>query len=280
MSERSAWLARLAPATLLLLLAGSLLGGPVDALRLESAAGGPAAEVDAALDEISFGGVVLVGFDPDLGTYAEIRPTVRTLLADLLDRRARIAFVSLTPEGRALAMAESDRLLRLGVDPDRLVDLGFVPGAEAGLVTLAGALSSGGRPGLGAGMTEPLGGDPVELAVVVGGNDLGPRTWVEQFASRVAGVGLVAVAPSVLLPELRPYLASGQLSALVATPRDGAAYRAAADLGPTVEELVEATAPTELAILAGILLAVAWLGSGLVERVARAVRGAGGRETA
>ena len=39
------------------------------------------------------------------------------------------------------------------------------------------------------------------------------------------GVELVAVAPTVLLPELTPYLESGQLRALLATPRDGAAYR-------------------------------------------------------
>ena len=51
-------------------------------------------------DDLPAGPLVLVGFDPDLGTYAEVRPTVRTALADLLDRDARLAFISLTPEGR------------------------------------------------------------------------------------------------------------------------------------------------------------------------------------
>jgi hypothetical protein len=63
------------------------------------------------VDDLPPDSLVLVGFDPDLGTYAEIRPTVRTLLAALLEHDARLAFVSLTPEGRALAIAEAARML-------------------------------------------------------------------------------------------------------------------------------------------------------------------------
>ena len=46
------------------------------------------------------------GFDPDLGTYAEVRPTARAVIDDLLARDAVLRLVSLTPEGRALAVSE------------------------------------------------------------------------------------------------------------------------------------------------------------------------------
>ncbi len=279
MSERPPWVDRLAPVLLVVALAVGLVVGRVDALQLASPAGGPADAVGAALDPMGAGDVVLVGFDPDIGTYAEIRPTVRALLADLLGRGADLRFVSLTPEGRALALAEQRRLRDGGVDPERLVDIGFVPGAEAGLVALAGALR-GGPTGLAASIAEPLGGAAASLAVVIGGNDLGPRSWVEQVAPRVDGLELVAVAPAVLLPELRPYLASGQLRALLATPRDGAAYADMVASAGGEAGLLEGGRPTALALTIGLLAGLVWLASLLLGRLATSIRGAGGREAA
>ena len=264
MIERAARLAWLAPAALLLLIAVALVPTS-DRVRL---AGSPSAADDmtAVFDELPPDALVLVGFDPDLGTYAEIRPTVRVLLDDLLVRDARLAFVSLTAEGRALAIAERARLLDGGVAEGRLVDVGFVPGAEAALVSLAGAVGAGG---------DGLPAEQPALGLVVGGNDIGPRTWVEQFAPRVEGVGLVAVAPSVLLPEMRPYLESGQLLALLSTPGEGAAYRDAA--GTSV---AGADGPAPLAVLVGMLVAIAVLGTAVVSRLGQAFGRSRGREAA
>jgi hypothetical protein len=217
------------------------------------------------VDELPPDALVLVGFDPDLGTYAEIRATVRVLLDDLLERDARLALVSLTPEGRALAIAERARLMTGGVAAERLVDVGFVPGAEAALVSLAGEIGQG------------IGGlpaEPVALGLVVGGNDIGPRSWVEQLAPRVDGLALAAVAPSVLLPEVRPYLESGQLRALLATPRDGAAYRDLADPAPGDA----AVDPAPLAVLVGMLVAIGVLGAAVVSRLGVALRASRDRE--
>jgi hypothetical protein len=223
--------------------------------------------------------LVLVGFDPDIGTYAEVRPTVRALLADLLERGARLAFVSLTPEGRALSIVERARMVRAGVEPDRLVDLGFVPGAEAALVALARALDDPSRGGMvGPGLVEPISAEEVSLAVIVGGNDLGPRSWVEQLRPRVDAIPLVAAAPSVLLPELQPYLGSGQLVALLATPRDGAAYRATLEPGGPAVALAGDPGPSTLAIIVGMLAAIAVLGAGVWARIADTLRLARTRE--
>jgi hypothetical protein len=260
--SRPALLRRLAPIALLLLLgAGVLL--PLDGpLRLESGDGSVAERWTDALDALPADADVLVGFDPDVGTYAEIRPTVRLLLADLLGRQARLAFVSLTPEGRALAIAEIDRLARLGANPGRITDLGFLPGAEAALVHLTRTLPDPVRAGAAGRQLAAEGIAGVEAIVVVGGNDLGPRSWVEQVAPRVDGLSLLAVAPSVLLPELQPYLATGQLDALVATPRDGAAYRASATPG-TAARFAPADDPPTAAVLLGLLVAALVLAQAL-----------------
>ncbi len=266
MIDRLRRLPWLGPALLLVALALAMLP-TTNLLRL---AGAPqAAEgVNELLGELAPGSLVLVGFDPDLGTYAEIQPTVRTLLADLIARETRLAFVSLTPEGRALAVAERERLLADGVAPQRVADVGFLPGAEAALVRLADDID--GDEGA---LVTALGDEPIALGLIVGGNDIGPRSWVEQFQPRVEAIPLMAVAPAVLLPELAPYLESGQLRALLATPRDGAAYRDSTDVGPVA-------GPPPLAILIGLLAAIGALGLAVVTRVSSALPAGRGREPA
>lgn len=273
MSDRRAILSRMGPPVLLLVLAGAVLLPADIGLRLDRADSSASRGVNVALDQLPEDPMVLVGFDPDLGTYAELRPTVRALLGDLLGRGASLAFISLTPEGRALAIGELDRLARLEANPGQIVDLGFLPGAEAALVALArglGPTAAGALVGPGE-LPDP------HMALVIGGNDLGPRSWVEQVAPRRESLEIVAVAPTVLLPDLQPYLASGQLAALLATPRDGAAYRATLDLGP-LERLVEPAEPSSLAILLGILAAIVVLGQAIGVRFASAMRVFGSRE--
>ena len=280
MSDRRAWLWRLAPGLLVLVLAVAIVVGSGTRPGLELAnPGASTGDLASVLDRLPDDGLVLVGFDPDLGTYAEIRPTVRALLADLLDRGARLAIVSLTPEGRALAVAERERMARAGADAAQLIDLGFVPGAEAALVALARELTDASTEGIVAGLPDAVGSEEIAMSLVIGGNDLGARSWVEQFQPRTDAIPLVAVAPSVLLPELRPYLASGQLAALLATPRDGAAYRASIDLGTAATGLVAEDGPAPLAVLVGLLAAIGVLGAGVGSRLADALRQTRGRET-
>jgi hypothetical protein len=275
MSERSALATRLAPLLLVVALAAALLAGLDDRLMLESADDVTARAVTAAFDAMPDDALVLVGFDPDVGTYAEIRPTVRAVLADLLNRGATLAVVSLTPDGRALAIAELARMDRAEANPRQLIDLGFLPGAEAALVALARGIDGASQ--------DPIRADlpsAPDLAVVIGGIDLGPRSWVEQVQPRIDGMPIVAVAPTVLLPELEPYRASGQLAALIGTPRDGAAYRAHAELG-RLERMVDPSAgPSPAAILLGLLVAIGVLGQAFGSRLAAVMRAARPRDVA
>jgi len=272
MSDRRALLVRLAPALLLAGLAAAWLLPDPDSLRLASADHAAADGWSAALDALPDDPTVLVGFDPDIGTYPEVRPTVRTALADLLNRNARLVLVSLTPEGRALLVAELARLRRGEANAARLLDLGYLPGSEAALVSIASAPPvPAAAEGEIARRLADEGIGAVDAAVVVGGNDLGPRSWVEQVGPRVDGLPILAIAPTVLLPELQPYLASGQLAALLATPRDGAAYRSLADLGP-LDRLREVGEPPVAALTLGLLIAVAVVGQAWGSRLLAQLR--------
>jgi hypothetical protein len=274
MTDRRTLLRHAAPALLLVALAIALVVPRTDALRLGAADAVPVERWNAALDALPAEATVLVAHDPDLGTYAEIRPTVRIALADLMARDARLAFVSLTPEGRALLVAELARLEREVVNPARMLDLGFVPGAEAALVSVAsGPMVPAGAEGLIARNLATQGTGAIDALLVVGGNDLGPRSWIEQFTPRVGDLPVLAITPTVLLPEIQPYLDSGQLDAALTTPRDGAAYREAVTLG-SLERLREPVEPSALGVLVGLLVAIVVLGQGWGARVLTPLGGA------
>jgi len=266
-------LLRAAPLGLLLLLSvGWLLPQP-SGLTLAARASDIALRVEATLDAMPESPVVVVGFDPDIGTYPEIRPAVRALLADLLEREARLVLVNVTPEGRALLLAEIGRL-RASSERAVMVDLGFVAGAEAALVALSRTAPAPDAP---VALRAQLAADGIaaaDLIVVVGGNEIGPRTWVEQVLPRVDQLPLVAISPTVLLPELLPYVESGQVDALIGTPGDGAAYRESVASTPGAaadDRLVD-----RLALLLGLLVGIAVLGQALGERILPGLR-IGGR---
>lgn len=275
---------RVAPLFLLALLAIAWLLPAPDGLRLTAGRDPEVAErVATILDGLPEDAVAVVGFDPDVGTYPEIRPAVRALLAELLDRELALVTVSLTPEGRALLLAELARVEEADPGAGSPIDLGFVPGAEAALVALSRTAPSGleseelGARLLGRGFRA------ADLLVVVGGNDIGPRSWIEQVLPRVDETPLIAVAPTVLLPELLPFVESGQIDALAGTPADGAALRSGLlDAGPEEPgDGVAADRPVDrLALLLGVLVAVGVVGHAMVARFAPRLAGQSAGEEA
>lgn len=266
----------LLPLVILLLVSAALLvpDQPLRWLVRVADSGGPAAgELRALVRSLPVHALVLVGFDPDLGTYAEIRPAVRALLDDLFAHEARVALVSFSPEGRALASAELDRLRRAGFADDELVDLGFHGGAEAGLVESVervvpdverGPLASAIRV-RGSGLAA------FDLVLLVGGTDFGPRAWVEQILPRLPDLRLAAIAPTVLQPELAPYRRTGQLAALVSTLRDSVAYLELVRDDPAAPPDTSGgdRSADAAAMLVGMLAALVILGETLIRGAAR-----------
>lgn len=257
---------------------GTLIG-----LRLDPApAAGPApaaTALHAGLAEVGRGRV-LIAFDADVGTYAEVRPAVRAALAQLVRGGATLSLVSYTPEGRALALAELDRLRRGGLEAGRLLDLGFHAGAEAGLVAAVTSIVPAEADGALADALRKAGAGiaAFDAVLVVGGNELGPRSWVEQVATRLPALTMFAIVPTSLLPQAVPYRATGQLAGLVAGAREVAAYVTAVRDDPAtgaVQGAAQVTdeLPSSVPVLIGLLLTLLLLADAIASRWRGAARG-------
>ena len=261
---------RSAPILLVLLLAAAWLvplGTGEPGLRLATPDRSRVDRFRAVIDGLPGQALVLVAFDPDLGTYPEIRTATRAMLADLGGHGARAALISFTPDGRAIAAAERDRIVREGGTPP--ADLGFVAGSEAGLVRGIASIVPASATSVTAEAIRARGGGigAFDLVVVVSGSDLSARSWIEQVGSRLPDLKLAAIAPTFLDPELEPYLGSGQLVGLLATLREGVAYADA--IGSSSATSPGAT-PAPLPMLVGMLLAL----GALLDAAVRRARGA------
>src|SRR6185503_16356994 len=91
--ESFARLRRAAPALVLLLAlaVASLLSGSIGGLRLASPDRSRVDQMRSAIGNLPDGALVLLAFDADLGTYAEIRATTRSAIDDLRAHGARLA---------------------------------------------------------------------------------------------------------------------------------------------------------------------------------------------
>ncbi len=270
-----AGLRRFAAVLLLLLLAGAWLVPlrPDDpGLRLASSDRSHITQLREVIGGLPINALVLVACDADLGTYPEIRAATRALLSDLDAHAARTAIVSYTPDGRAIAAAELDRIARVGGSPP--ADLGFVSGSEAGLVRGIVSIVPDAAKGATADAIRQRGGGigAFDLVVIISGSDLSARSWVEQVGARLPKLRMAAIAPTFLDPELEPYLGSGQLVALLATLREGVGYAEA--IGGDAVAGRGAT-PAPLPMLVGMLVALA----ALAEAALRRTGGRRGRPT-
>jgi hypothetical protein len=262
------WPILLLALSIAILIGSAAPGGP---LQLANPNRTMVSDVRAAFQALPDDALVLMAMDADLGTYPEILPAVRAAMDDLLGRGASLGFVSVSVEGRAVAAAELARLRAAGTEDDALLDLGFLSGVEAALVLLVGdALPSGATGAMADTVTERGGGlAAFDMIVLVGGTDVGPRTWVEQVGTRLPQLPMVAVAPTFAEPELAPYLRTGQLVALLATVRDDAAFvqsTAATDGEPAS---LAGELPSAAAMLLGMLVALAVLVRALIGALPR-----------
>ena len=270
-------LRRSAPALLLLLVlaVASLLAGSTAGLRLASPDRSHVDQLRSAIAGLPSSALVLIAFDADLGTYAEIRATTRVAMADLAAHGAGLAIVSFTPEGRAIAAAERDRITRAG-GGEPPADLGFVAGSEAGLVrSIESIVPSAAEGDLFDAIRQRGGGiGAFDMVLIVSGSDISARSWVEQVGTRLPELSMVAIAPTFLDPELEPYLRSGQLTALLATLREGVAYAEAVSAG-------SASSPGPLVgplpMLVGMLAALAVMAEAAFRRLGRRRRRSAGR---
>ncbi len=185
----------------------------------------------ALIDSLPAGSVVMLSFDHEASTIAEVRPLSAALVRHLFSRDVRIIGLALFAEGTAIGNQVLSSLAKeYGREYGRdWVFLGFRPQYQAAILGLGDSIAnvfprdyyrnpSAELPLL----TEVRNYSGVALVVSVADGDLA-NYWVEyahtRFGVRVAGMVTAVMATSYL-----PYVASGQMSAMVNGLKGAAEY--------------------------------------------------------
>jgi hypothetical protein len=224
------------------------------------------------------GAVALVSFDYSPATQGEMQPLAEAIIGRLRGQGMRLIFVSLEPEGAAMAQHTLDKMLaeRDEVYGVEMVNLGYVPGQVAGIRELVT-----GRKQLGAlndfeeGLTfaaperaawngiNNLG--QVDVVITLSDNPVTARWWIEQMAAAIpsdSGERHLLVATSATAdPFLRPYLDSQQVDGLISGINGAAAIEAGRkNFGPARQMLdSQGIAHLLMVILIAVGTMVGWM---------------------
>lgn len=160
---------------------------------------------------------VLIGFDLQPGLYGETRAAVTAVLAHLLDRQARLVFISTQPTGPALAenLLQEEFASHPAVATGDYTNLGYLSGGMAALRSFFGsprtsplsATALGSNPWASPALQTIDNIADFALIVVVSSNADETRIWIEQGALEMPN-GLIAITSAQAAPLLKPYLQS------------------------------------------------------------------------
>lgn len=226
-------------ALLLVALAPAFTGGQTASLVRPREAVISLARTVEALPQ---GAKVLISFDYGPGYAGELDPLAFALMRHLAQRGARVAAMSLTPQGIGQAqwmleqMPEEWPSSRYG---ETWVILGYLPGQEAGLRALGTGLEQAfladaarGRSlsdwPLTQGLTTLRDFDQV---ILLADDAQTVRRWIEQVGSRY-NVPLHALVTAAAEPLLVPYRQAGQLASLINGAAGAAEYASASGVRP------------------------------------------------
>jgi hypothetical protein len=219
-----------------LLLAGSVpfFTGSQPAPRPELNAFPEAAEIFNEIDVLPADAPVLVAFEVEPALVGEMQPLITAVFSHLLQKQARLVFVSTQPTGPGLVdlLLEQQFSADLGVASGNYVNLGYLSGGMAAIrsfmadprsATLS-ALASASDP-WNTSLLQPI--DAISdfgLVLVVASESDHGRAWIEQ-AGDEAPNGMLLLSSAQAGPGLRPYLSSQPATARgLAAGFAGAAY--------------------------------------------------------
>jgi hypothetical protein len=181
---------------------------------------------------------VLVVFDYEPAFSGELEAAATPLMDQLLHQGPRLALISTSPTGPALAERfltdsyVSPLIAGYGYQPgQQYVDLGYLAGGPSGIQYFASSPAEAapytldGEP---AWQLPPMQGvqklsDFAAVLVLTDNADTG-RTWIEQTAATIGSTPLVMVISAQAEPMLLPYYDSGQIKGLVTGLAGGEAY--------------------------------------------------------
>ncbi|MGA9347505.1 MAG: zinc-ribbon domain-containing protein [Anaerolineae bacterium] len=205
--------------------------------------------------------VVLVAYDYDPATAAEMTLQAEAIVHHLMERDLRIVAVSLFPAGPGIAQemldeAASEHGYQYGED---YINLGYLPDQPASLRAFVSRPASGrdyrqGRAVAGFSIAQDVHHiqDIVLIIELAGGQDT-LRWWVEQVGSPYS-VQMVAGVTASLEPNARPYHHSGQLSGLISGLPGAAEYERLSDRPGGAMDSLDSQSLAHLAIVGLIVL--------------------------
>jgi hypothetical protein len=227
----------------------------------------PAAATDFynAIQNLPSNSVVLLAFDYDPFTAAEMDRLAEPVVWHLMDRNARFMAVSLLPTGPAVAGKLLDRVAeehggyQYG---QNYVNLGYIPGQAAAPSELASDLrtivpqdyrqrkSLGELPA-----TQDVNGiQDVSLIIEFAAQQRTLQWWIEQVGSQYQ-VEMMAAVSAAVEPTATPYHNSGQLIGLISGLPNAAQYEVKTNKWPALAiASVDAQTVAHLAIVALIVL--------------------------
>jgi len=209
--------------------------------------------------------VVLLAFDYDPSTAAEMDRLAEPVLWHLMDRNVRLMTVSLLPTGPAVAGNLLDRVAgehggyQYGKN---YVNLGYIPGQAAAPNELASDLRAlvpqDYRQGKSLGefpVTQDVNGiQDVSLMIEFAAQQRTLQWWIEQVGSQYQ-VEIMAAVSAALEPTAMPYHNSGQLVGLISGLPNAAQYEIKTSKWPSLAiASVDSQSVAHLAIVALIVL--------------------------
>ncbi len=222
-------------AALMLAVLVPLVTGSQAALRPQLNAFPESANIFNAIEVLPPDAPVLIAFDVEPALYGEMKAPLRAVLAHLLDRQARLAFISTQPTGPALAerILQEEFAATPTVATGDYTNLGYLAGGMAALRSF----SSDPRAAMlspSATLQDPWQSPALQsidqlndfaLVLVLASDAEDGRAWIEQAGSQLSN-GLYIVSSAQAAPVMRPYLQSdpATLRGLVSGLIGGAYY--------------------------------------------------------
>ncbi|MCW5874890.1 MAG: hypothetical protein KIS88_09635 [Anaerolineales bacterium] len=212
-----------------------LLNGQLTAPRPEAQSLPEGTAMFNGIDMLPAGAPVLVVFDVQPALYGEVRAAASPVIAHLLDRQARLIFISTQPTGPALAerMLQSDFAQVPLVASNDYISLGYLPGGMAAVRSFASepraamlsAPATFAQPWQRTSLQAIEGLDDFALVLLVVSEGEDARMWLEQATPELSK-GLMVVSSAQAAPILRAYLnlQPSLLDGLVAGVSGGAHY--------------------------------------------------------
>jgi hypothetical protein len=220
------------------------------------------------INALPAGAPVLVAVDYQPALAGEMQASSTAVLESLMERGARLAFISTTPNGPALAQSLLDGVLArnsalqslYGLGSQNVVNMGYLAGGAAGLADFAvrpqetqvyalDMSMAWDHPAL-KGVTSLAGF--AQVLVITDSADNG-RAWVEQVQPVLGSTPMTMVISAQSAPLMLPYYESGQVKGMVSGMAGGAAFEQIAQRPATARQYWD---PFQAGILVATVLII------------------------